>query len=238
MAEESMNAKQIKFALEEKWNEEQEHPNGKGDETMTDETLQEQKVQEEQHTNEDDVQAHNANEQQTSRPDTGGDFEELAKTVRERDDYLEHLKRLQAEFDNFRKRTQREKEDMRSYLLQNFLEQLLPVVDSFGRALETANQSQDLDSYRQGVEMVYSQLTGILKENGLEKIESVGQPFDPNLHEAVAQVETEEQEPGHIVTEFSPGYKLKDRVIQAPKVQVAIAPAQQEDKKSEEDSEE
>lgn len=205
---ETASAKQIKFALEEKWND--EDASGKGDEGMTEEAMQDQTTQEEA------VETPAANN------------EELEQLARERDEYLEHLKRLQAEFDNFRKRTQREREELSAYMLQDFMAKLLPVADTFQRAMETASDSGDIESYRQGVEMVHKQFMNILKENGLEKIETVGQLFDPNLHEAVSQTETADQEPGTIVSEFSPGYILKERVIQAPKVVVAIAPKQEE----------
>lgn len=209
---ESASAKQIKFALEDKWNE--EGASEKGDEGMTEDVTQEQELQDETEDATADATVVNS--------------DEIGQLIKERDDYLDHLKRLQAEFDNFRKRTQREREELRAYMLQGFMEQLLPVTDTFQRAMDTANDAGDIESYKQGVEMVHKQLMNILKENGLEKIETVGQPFDPNLHEAVSQTETDEHEPGTIVTEFSPGYVLKERVVQAPKVVVAIAPKQEE----------
>jgi len=205
--EETVSAKQIKFALEEKWKEEGNSEDG-GD-GMKEGMTQDQATQD------------------TTGASTMIGSQELEQIMLERDEFLDHLKRLQAEFDNYRKRIQREREELSAYMLQGFMAQLLPVADAFHRAMETAGQTADIESYRQGVEMVYKQLMNILKESGLEKIETVGQKFDPNLHEAVSQVESAEHEPGAIVTEFSPGYQLKERVIQAPKVQVAIAPAQQ-----------
>lgn len=215
--EETVSAKQIKFALEEKWKEEGNSEDGGNG--MKEGMTQDQ----------DTLGAAGASTIVNSQ-----EFEQL---LQERDEFLDHLKRLQAEFDNYRKRIQREREELSTYMLQGFMAQLLPAVDTFHRALETAGQTSDIASYRQGVEMVYKQLMNILKENGLEKIESVGQKFDPNRHEAVSQVESAEHEPGTIVTEFSPGYQLKERVIQAPKVQVATAPARQ-NKSGEEANEE
>lgn len=209
--EETPSAKQIKFALEEKWNEEGNSDNG-GDgmnEGMNVGMTQEQ-------------------DSQTMAASTMVNSQEIEQLMQERDEFLDHLKRLQAEFDNYRKRIQREREELSAYMLQGFISQLLPVADNFHRALETAGQTSDIASYRQGVEMVFNQFMNILKENGLQKIESAGQKFDPNLHEAVSQIESSEHEPGTIVTEFSPGYQLKERVVQAPKVQVAVAPKTQE----------
>lgn len=170
-----------------------------------------------------------ANIEAEARAEVDGGFESemreaLESLERERDEYLNHLKRLQAEFDNFRRRTHREREEMRAYLLQDFMGRLLPVVENMDRALHPLNQTPDIDTYRQGVEMVYQQFCNVLRESGLERIETEGQPFDPNLHEAVSQVETANAAPGTVVAEFSPGYRLKDRVLKAPKVQVAAAP--------------
>lgn len=147
--------------------------------------------------------------------------EDVDKIIAERDEFLNDLKRLQAEFDNYRKRVQRERLEMKDYLLQDLMTRLLDVVESLERALLTDIASGDLQAYRTGVEITQNQLMSILKDQGLSRIETVGQPFDPNLHEAVQMVETDEREPGTILLEFSPGYILKDRVLKAPKVQVA-----------------
>jgi molecular chaperone GrpE len=160
--------------------------------------------------------------------ETSGLQEEGEKVKQERDEYLDHLKRLQAEFDNYRKRVQKERVEMSEYLLQDFMSRMVSVMENLERALHPDNQIQDFQSYRAGVEMVWKQLTSLLEESGLQRIVAEGQPFDPRYHEAVAQVETEATEPGIIVKEYSPGYRLKERVLRAPKVQVAVRPARQE----------
>jgi molecular chaperone GrpE len=177
-------------------------------------------------------------ESQTESADFGADKEssapseeaheavaELAKAWQERDEYLNHLQRLQAEFDNYRKRTQKERLDLKEYLLEEFMRKLLEVVDNMERALHPDNRTEDMESYRSGVEMVFKKMMVILEDYGLTRIESVGKPFDPRFHEAVMNVETDKHEPGTVVMELTPGYCLKDRVLQAPKVQVAIRPS-------------
>ncbi len=154
---------------------------------------------------------------------------ELAKVKQERDEYLNHLKRLQAEFDNFRKRTQKERIELKEYLIEDIMRKLVEVVENMERALHPDNQTTDIESYRSGVEMVYNKMMSILQEYGLVRLESVGKPFDPRFHEAVMNIETEEYEPGTVVAEFTPGYCLKDRVLQAPKVQVATQPAEKKE---------
>ena len=155
--------------------------------------------------------------------------EQVLRLIQERDEYLDHLRRLQAEFDNYRKRTLRERAELADYILQPFLVQLLAVAENLDRALHPANQTPDVEAYRQGVEMVYQRFMAILNEQGLERMNTVGESFDPNWHEAVAQVETEEVPPGTIVAELAPGYRLKERLLQAAKVQVAARPLPRED---------
>ncbi len=145
--------------------------------------------------------------------------------TQERDEYLNHLRRLQAEFDNYRKRMQKERLEMKEYLLEDVVTKLLDVVEGMERALHLDYQTTDVESYRTGVEMVYNKLMTTLGEYGLKRVETTGQPFDPRFHEAVMRLETNEHEPGTIINEFSPGYCLKDRVLKAPKVQVAAKPS-------------
>ena len=133
------------------------------------------------------------------------------------------LKRLQAEFDNYRKRVVKERAEMKDFLIQDVITRLLEVVGNLEHALNSNAESSDMESYRTGVRMVYQQFLSILGEFGLSKIETVGQPFDPRFHEAVSQAVNDEVQPGTIILEITPGYKLKERVVRAPKVQIAIA---------------
>ena len=126
--------------------------------------------------------------------------------------------RLQADFENFRRRTRQEKEELAAVVTQNLLKDLLPFLDNFERAL--AAENSDAESLRAGVEMMYNQLVEALKKEGLEYIETKDKPFDPNFHQAVMRVEDSEKEDGTIVAELQKGYMVKGRVIRPSMVQV------------------
>ena len=126
--------------------------------------------------------------------------------------------RLQADFENFRRRTRQEKEELAAVVTQNLLKDLLPFLDNFERAL--AAGGNDEGGLRAGVEMMYKQLVEALKKEGLEYIETKDKPFDPNFHQAVMRVEDVEKEDGTIVAELQKGYMVKGRVIRPSMVQV------------------
>ncbi len=130
------------------------------------------------------------------------------------------LLRVQADYDNFRRRSREEKEAAAKYRSQNVIEALLPVIDNFERALLVKPETEEAKSLLQGMEMVYRQFQDTLKSEGVEVIETVGQPFDPHLHQAVMQVEEEGFESNQIVEELQKGYKLKDRVLRPSMVKV------------------
>ncbi|MBO8168815.1 MAG: nucleotide exchange factor GrpE [Thermoanaerobacteraceae bacterium] len=162
---------------------------------------------------------------ETKREETGAAEEigrlkvELEKLVAEKEDLTNRLLRLQADFDNFRKRSRKEQEEFAKYASQNLIEKLLPVLDNFGRALEAGDDNAR--SFKDGVEMIYKQLLGILEQEGLKPIEAENQPFDPNFHEAVMQVETDEYPDNTVVEELQKGYRLKNKVIRPAMVKVA-----------------
>ena len=139
----------------------------------------------------------------------------------------ERIIRLTADFDNFRKRAQREKDEARQFANQGLLEKLLPVLDNFEMAL-TAVKDAD-SSVRDGVHMILDQLLGVLKESGVEPVDAMGQLFDPNLHEALSQEETTEVEEGIVVQQVQRGYKLNDRLVRPARVVVAKAPGAAEE---------
>ena len=143
----------------------------------------------------------------------------------------ERIVRLTADFDNFRKRAQREKDEARQFANQGLLEKLLPVLDNFEMAL-TAVKDAD-PSVRDGVQMILDQLLGVLKESGVEPVDAMGQPFDPNLHEALSQEETTEVEEGTVVQQVQRGYKLNDRLVRPARVVVAKAPGAAEEAQNE-----
>ncbi|MGO4887242.1 nucleotide exchange factor GrpE [Anaerobacillus sp. MEB173] len=130
------------------------------------------------------------------------------------------LLRVQADYDNFRRRTREEKEAAAKYRAQSLVEGLLPVLDNFERALMVTTENEETKSLLQGMEMVYRQLQESLKNEGVEVIETVGQSFDPHLHQAVMQVESDEFESNQVVEELQKGYKLKDRVVRPAMVKV------------------
>ncbi|MDY6267530.1 MAG: nucleotide exchange factor GrpE [Selenomonadaceae bacterium] len=141
--------------------------------------------------------------------------ETLAAALQEKDN---RLKRLQADFENFRRRTSKEREEIGNVVTQELLKSLLPVVDNFDRAMAT--EQQDGEAFQKGVEMIYTQLGETLKNAGLEHIEVEGQPFDPNFHQAVMRVQNPDLDDDTIAQELQKGYMVKGKVIRPSMVQV------------------
>jgi len=161
-----------------------------------------------------------AEEQQPSG-DGQGAAAELDAAKRERDALYDRVARLQAEFDNFRKRSQREQAEFREYAGGEAVKGFLPVLDSLDRAFEHAAEGSEL---RSGLELVRKQFLDALQRAGVQPIAAVGQPFDPALHEAIEMVETEEVPDHHVVDEFQRGYKIKERLLRPAMVRVAKNP--------------
>ena len=134
------------------------------------------------------------------------------------------LLRVRAEFDNFRKRQERQRSELTRRATATLIEQVLPVVDNFRRALDAKPTETGADDYQQGIRMIYEQLHGVLKKAGLTTIETAGQVFDPELHEAVAREETTEIEANIITEELEPGYLFQNRLLKPARVRVAVAP--------------
>jgi molecular chaperone GrpE len=141
--------------------------------------------------------------------------EELEATRRERDEYLDALRRLKAEFENSRKRQERERARMLSMASERLVQQLLPVLDNLDRALEAGGD------IREGVQATRDQLAEVLADEGLLPVASDGQPFDPNVHDAVMGQPSEEHEEGTIIQTFQRGYLLNGKPIRPAKVVVA-----------------
>lgn len=129
--------------------------------------------------------------------------------------------RLQADFNNFKKRTEKERESIYQYAAQEIITSLLPVIDNFDRALKVDIEESTLESLYKGVEMVYKQLMEALQSNGLEEINALGEKFDPNYHHAVAQEENENYDENMVAEVFLKGYKIKDKVIRPSMVKVS-----------------
>lgn len=144
--------------------------------------------------------------------------EEVASLEEEKDKFYNKLQRLQADFVNYRNRTKREKESVALEAKIELVNEILPVIDNFERALSAEGEKDDL---RTGVEMIYKQLLNNLKSQGLEKISTVGEEFDHKYHEAIMQVEDSEEESGKIVEEMQKGYLIDDKVIRPAMVKVA-----------------
>jgi molecular chaperone GrpE len=146
---------------------------------------------------------------------------DLAKARAEAESYLDDLRRLQADFDNYRKRTLREQTARTASASQALVTRLLPVLDNFELAVSAAEQSRDFDRMLKGVEMVFGELREVLESEGLVRIEAEGKPFDPERHEAVIAVEEEDTEPGMVVDIVRAGYELRGKVLRPAMVKVA-----------------
>ena len=156
---------------------------------------------------------------QAAAPASG---EELEKLRAENRAYLDRLARLQAEFDNFRKRNAKEQQDYRDYALAEALKLLLPILDSLDRALKTANAGAK--DFRSGIELIDRQFHDALSKLGVEPVSAKGAAFDPNLHQAVQMVPTADIPDNHVVEELQRGYKLRDRLLRPAMVVVAQNP--------------
>jgi molecular chaperone GrpE len=144
---------------------------------------------------------------------------ELEKARAEKAAYLDRAARIQAEFDNFRKRNAREQQEYREYALADALKSLLPILDSLDRALKTDTAS--VDDFRSGIELIDKQFHDTLSKLGVEPVPAQGESFDPNLHQAVQMVDTNETEDNHVIDELQRGYKLRDRLLRPAMVRVA-----------------
>jgi len=134
------------------------------------------------------------------------------------DEMTDRYKRLQADFDNFRRRTRQEKEELSAVVAERIVCELLPVVDNFERA--TASKATDVETLSTGVQMIFKQLHNALTQLGVEPVNAVGTMFDPNQHEAVMRVEDAAQPDGMVVEELQKGYKVNGRVVRPSMVKV------------------
>jgi molecular chaperone GrpE len=149
------------------------------------------------------------------------DFEALRQ---ERDQFLNLLQRTRADFENYQKRNQREREQERRYWHAPLALDLLPVLDNLDRALAAARQAGEAGPLVQGVGLVQTQLLDLLRRHGITPIEALDQPFDPNQHQAVMQQPTAERPPNTVVQVLEQGFLIQDRVLRPAKVVVAVAP--------------
>jgi molecular chaperone GrpE len=156
-------------------------------------------------------------------------IEELKTRAAKADEYWDRLLRTAADFENYKKRAARERIEVAQSTAAALLQKLLPVLDHFEMA-QTAAQTtsapqSNLESLQAGIAMIQQQLKGVLAEAGLEEIDAAGKPFDPMLHEAVSQMETNDVPEGHVIQQIRKGYKLRDRLLRPAAVVVAKKPA-------------
>lgn len=146
--------------------------------------------------------------------------EENARLIQQVAEKHDSLLRTMADFDNFRRRTRQEMEEIRRIALEEFLRGVLRVMDNFERALQAAEESQSFDKLMEGVQMTYRQMQALLREAGVHPIEAVGKPFDPNVHEAVQRVQSEEHPDETVLEELERGYMMQSRVLRPSRVKV------------------
>lgn len=154
----------------------------------------------------------------SSAEENSGRLAELHKQV---EDAQQRALRAQADFDNYRRRTLKEKEELAQYASMKLITELLPVIDNFERAISAAKTTEDKDSFIKGVDMIFRQFNQVLQQEGLAQMETVGQPFNPDFHQAIMQVESDEHEDGIVVEEVQRGYMLKDKVLRPAMVKVS-----------------
>lgn len=150
--------------------------------------------------------------------------QEVAKTTAEKSEMQETFRRRQTDFENFRKRTDRERSEIFRSVISNLAVKILPVVDNLNRAIDSSantEKSPDFQHFIDGIQLVNHQLSEVLEEMGIQPIIAVGQPFDPHFHEAVATVPTEELPPNTVIEELLRGYRIDDKVIRASMVKVS-----------------
>lgn len=152
---------------------------------------------------------------------------ELQTRATKAEEHWERLLRTTADFDNYKKRAAREKQDAIKYANESLVGKIIPVLDNFEMALAAAQSSSadGLKSLQDGVAMIQTQLKAVLTDAGLEDIDATGKPFDPNLHEAVSQQESKDVAEGHVLQQLRKGYKLRERLLRPATVIVAKAPA-------------
>ena len=154
-------------------------------------------------------------------------IEELKQKAAKADEHWDRLLRTTADLDNFKKRAARERQEAIRYANATLLEKLIPALDNFDMAMAAANsaESSSMESLKTGLAMIYNQLRAALVDAGLEEIDATGQPFDPNLHEAVSHQESADLPEGQVMQQLRKGYKLRERLIRPASVVVSRKPA-------------
>ena len=172
-------------------------------------------------TESENTEEQSAAEEQTAEPGTEAPADPLELAQAEAAKMKDMLVRTAADFDNFRKRTKRELEDARRGGREDLLKELLPVFDNLERAIQSAQRATDVKAVADGLTMILKQFEGTLARVGINRVPTTGSPFDPSMHEAIQQVETDEHPPGTVVAEVQPGYAAGEKLVRAAMVVVA-----------------
>ncbi len=182
----------------------------------------------EEQDNAPDNEAHpGAEDRESESPQPDSSLETIEILRKEKEEHLDLLLRKQAEFENYRKRVAREKEQLRLTAQASVLEELLPVLDAFEKglhSLKAAPGDSELEAYREGYELMFKEVQSVLQKFAVIEIPGVGTPFDPNVHEAVVREVTTGHKEGEILDEYRKGYKIKDRLLRPSQVKVAVHP--------------
>lgn len=156
---------------------------------------------------------------------------------KEAEEYLDHLKRLKAEFENYKKRMIRERQQIVNWAVEDLIRDFLPVLDDLERAIKCSETSKDFDGLFEGIKMVHQHFKKLLKEKGLEEIPAEGKEFDPHIHEALMQVESDKHPDNVVVEELRKGYRFKDKVLRPALVKVNKRVSNQKLQEDEKDKE-
>ena len=164
-----------------------------------------------------------ADQAEAAKPVAEGADEALAALQKERDSFKDQFLRAVADFDNYRKRIERERRELSEYAAADVLRELLPIIDNLERALQ-APAAADADGFRRGVELIHKQMLDLLRKRGVSSIDALGADFDPNVHQAVIHEPSGEHRDGEVMEELLRGYKLGDRLRRPAMVKVAKRP--------------
>lgn len=219
--QEKSQEEMVKEAVEEAKKSAGEQPEGEPGEDQAEEENAEEASEDEEVSDNEEEELDEEDEDQKSGKKLFGKKNKKDKKDEKIEELTDRLTRQMAEFDNFRKRTEKEKSQMYEIGAKDIIEKMLPVVDNFERGLDAVKEEDKEDPFIQGMEMVYKQLMTVLGELGVKPIEAVGKEFDPNLHNAVMHVEDENFGENIIAEEFQKGYMYRDSVVRHSMVKVA-----------------
>lgn len=185
--------------------------------------MKEEILKEEQQANTEDTDSSTGDNNQAQdnigSPEVGGPQDEVNKYKSQAEEYLLMAQRVQADFDNYRRRTLQERDDLMKYSSMRLASNLLPILDNFERAMSSS--ANDAAQLKEGIELIYRQLRDVLDKEGVKPMDAVGKEFDPIFHEAVMQAPSEEHPDNVVIEELQKGYMLADRVIRPAMVKVA-----------------